>query len=466
MLGLFGTLNLGTRSLQAQQTAIEVAGQNLANVNNPAYARQRVLLQTSVTLPSAIGPQGTGADAVTIQQIRDLLLDGQMQNELSVGGYWDSQQRALQYAQVSLGEVINTSSADGVTTGLSSDLNALFAAFQSLATSPTSMTERQLLLNQAQTLVGRFNQTAAQLDDLKSTLDTSLGSDVDAANKLLTEVADLNDRIANAELPLGGVANDLRDLRQQKLEELSKLVNIETSEAANGTVNVSINGNLLVSDKQVLDTLQTYDAGGGQMLVRTATGGTPLVLAGGSMQGKIDVRDGALAQMRNDLDTLASQLITQVNTVHAAGFSLSGSTGADFFTGADAASMAVNSAIVADPSLVQAAGVTGAPGDNTVALNLARLADADQAALGNQTFSEAYGQIVGNLGYALNDANNQVADHDAVKGLLTQQRSSVSGVSIDEEMSDLIRFQKAYQASAKIVTTIDEMLDTVLNMKR
>ena len=148
MLGLFGTLNLGTRSLQTQQTAIEVAGQNLANVNNAAYARQRVLLQTSVTLPSAIGPQGTGAEAASIQQIRDLLLDGQMQNELSVGGYWESQQRALQYAQVSLGEIINTNSPDGVTTGLSSDLNALFAAFQSLATSPSSMTERQLLINQ------------------------------------------------------------------------------------------------------------------------------------------------------------------------------------------------------------------------------------------------------------------------------------------------------------------------------
>src|ERR1051325_11003450 len=127
MLGLFGILNLGTRSLQTQQTGVEVAGQNLANVNNPAYARQRVQIQTGVTIAGALGPEGTGADATAIVQIRSSLLDGQMQRELSVGGYWNSQQTFLQYTQTALGQYVSGSAAtDGTTStgGLAGDLSS------------------------------------------------------------------------------------------------------------------------------------------------------------------------------------------------------------------------------------------------------------------------------------------------------------------------------------------------------
>jgi flagellar hook-associated protein 1 FlgK len=470
MLGLFGTLNLGTRSLQAQRTGVEVAGQNLANVNNPAYSRQRVQIQTSYALPTVIGSQGTGVEAVAIQQIRDALLDSQVRAESSVVGYWSATQFALQYAQTGLGEYIDSTgavvSANGTTHGLADGLSSLFNAFQSVATAPESITERQLLLSQAQTLATRFNQTASGLNDVRNLLNTSLDDHVSGANDLLSQIADLNEQIASAEGSSGGTANDLRDLRQQKLEELSDLVDIQTSQGNNGAINVSIGGTQLISDNQQLDTLETYDAGGGQMLVRTVTGGTALTLTGGRMQGVIDARDGALATLQTNLDTLASQLITQVNTVHSAGFGLGGTTGADFFTGTDAASMGVNAALVSDPSLIQAAGAAGAPGDNTVALALAQLATAPQAGLGNQTFSDAYIQAVAGLGYSLSDANTQVDNSARVQAMMLQQRDSVSGVSVDEEMSDLIRYQKAYEASAKLVTTVDEMLDTILNMKR
>src|SRR2546425_13211731 len=111
MLGLFGTLNLGARSLQAQQTGVEIAGQNLANVNNPAYARQRVQIQTSPTVTTAVGPQGTGVVVAAIQQIRDALLDGQVRDETSVGGYWQAQQGALQSAQTALNEFLDQSAS-------------------------------------------------------------------------------------------------------------------------------------------------------------------------------------------------------------------------------------------------------------------------------------------------------------------------------------------------------------------
>lgn len=470
MLGLFGTLNLGTRALQAQQTAVEVAGQNLANVNNSAYARQRVQMQTSATMQSSVGQQGTGVEITAIMQIRDALLDNQIQGELSVGGYWTAQQTALESAQAGLGEYINTSgtasSTDGATQGLADDLSGLFNAFQSVATTPDSLSERQLLVSSAQMLATRFNQTSARLDQVKTDLNTTLSGNVDSANSLISDIAKLNARITAAEGAGGGTANDLRDLRQQKLESLSQLVNFTQTTGNNGGVNISIDGNQIISDSTVVDTLQTYDAGGGQMLVRTTNGGTNLNLTGGSIQGTIDARDGALATVRSGLDTLASQLITQVNTIYSAGYDLNGNTGANFFTGTNASDISVNSDLLNDPSLVQAAGVSGASGDNSVALALAQLASQPQSALGNQTFNAAYNKTVAGLGYALNDANTQSSDSSAVQAMLSQRRDSVSGVSIDEEMSDLIRFQKAYVASAKIVTTVDEMLDTVLNMKR
>lgn len=202
------------------------------------------------------------------------------------------------------------------------------------------------------------------------------------------------------------------------------------------------------------------------MLVRTATSGTPLTLTGGRMQGTISTRDGAIATLRQDLSSLASKLISEVNAVHSIGFSLTGTTGANFFTGTDGSNIAVNAALVGNPQLVQASGVSGNQGNNQVALSLGQLADKKHATLSNQTFSQYFNQVVSNLGQSLSNVNGQSETQDVVSTMLAGQRDSLMGVSIDEEMSDLIKYQKAYQASARIITTIDEMLDTVLSMKR
>ena len=466
MLGLFGTLNMGVRSLQTQRAGVETAGQNLANVNNPAYARQRVLIQTSHSVPSPFGPQGSGADAVAIQQIRNGFVDQQINSELGVGSYLKAHQDTLEYAQASLGEVLDLNGQSSAQTGLAADLNNLFAAFQSVSTAPSSLTERQLLLSKAQDLASHFNQSSQRLTELNSSLNQSLGADVTGANKLLTGIADLNERIMNSERSDGGAANDLRDLRQSKLEELSKLVKVDSTESDKGALNISVNGNLLVSDKSVIDTFQTYDGGGGQLFVRTATGGTPLTLSGGHMQGLIDVRDGALTDLRGQLDTLAGTLITEVNAAHSPGFALNGSTGAAFFTGTDAGTIQVNAALLGDPGLLQVSGTNGNAGDNQIALTLAGLAEKKVPALNNQSFSQSYSGTIAQLGQALASANDKAADHTLVQSMLLQQRDSVSGVSVDEEMTDLMKFQKAFEASAKLISTVDEMLDTLISMKR
>jgi flagellar hook-associated protein 1 FlgK len=467
-IGLFGTLGMAARSLQTQQAGIQVTGHNLANVNNPNYARQRLDIDATLPVPSAIGLLGTGAQAVAIQQIRNLLVDQRIQGEKSVSGYWEAQQQALEYGQAALGQQVNRtleSGSAGAQQGIAEGLAELFNSFQSLSTQPTSLAERQVLLMKAGTLASRFNQVAGRLDALRSGLNDAIQADVTSANRLMSEIADLNDQIITAEINTGGVANDLRDLRQGKLEALAGLVNIDTAAQSNGGINISVGGVLMVSDKNVLDSLETYDAGGGQVLVRAATAATPLTLTGGSVAGAIDVRDGAVAQLRADLDALAGLLISEVNALHAGGFSLTGSTGENFFTGTDAASIAVNTALTGNPALIQASGAAGEPGNNSVALALAQLAGVSHAGLNNQTFSQSFAQTVASLGQSLLSANGALVDQQMVQEMLNQQRSSISGVSIDEEMANLNIYQRAYQASARVMVVVDEMLETLINIR-
>ena len=466
MPGLFGTLNLGARSLQTQQQGVQVAGHNLANASNTAYARQRLEIQTSTPLLTSIGSVGTGADAVAITQLRDTLLDQQIQGETSVTSFLQSQQTALQYAQSGIGEQLQGSTSTGgvgSTGGLATDLSGLFNSFQDLSTSPSSLTSRQAVISQAQQLTAQFNQLDQRLTAINGQLNQSVQTDVASANQLLSDIAGLNNQIAGAEAGTGA-ANDLRDLRQQKIETLSQLVNVQSSADSNGDVNLSVGGQLLVSGGSVQDTLQSYDSGGGQLLVRTASAGAPLTLTGGSIAGTIDARDGALKSLHDGINNLASQLITQVNTVYSAGYDLNGNSGANFFTGTNAGDIGVNAALANDPSSLQASGVAGAAGNNQVVLALAQMANTAQAGLGNQTFAQSYNGTITGLGTSLNTVNSQIDDQTAVQSMMEDQRNSVSGVSVDDEMTNLIMFQRAFQASAHLVSVVDQMLGLVVTL--
>jgi flagellar hook-associated protein 1 FlgK len=476
MPGLFGTLNLANRALQTQRQGTEIAGHNLANVNTPGYSRQRVAIETSIYVPTEIGPQGTGSDVVAIRRIRDTLVDGHIVGEVSVRSALEAQQRGLQFGQAALGQLIDrqATGAEGAASaagvggqhGIAEQLSELFNAFQSLSTNPTSTAERQVLIIKAQNLAGQFNQVTVRLGNVRASLDDSLKSDVEQANIALREIAKLNDQIITAEVGGTAQANDLRDIRQQRIEDLAKLVKIDTVTNTNGGVDVSVDGVSLVSGPLVLDTFETYDAGGGQLLVRTVTGGTALTITGGSMKGTIDARDDELAELQSEVDTLAGALISEVNAVHAGGYGLAGTTGESFFTGTNAGDIQVNGVLVADPGKIQASGEAGSVGDNTVAVALAQLAEKKVVALGNQTFLETYGQSVAKLGQSLSNTDTQLGNQQIVERMLLRQRDSVSGVSIDEEMTDLIKFQRAFEASARMVTTVDEMLETVVNLGR
>jgi len=476
MLGLFGTLNLGARGLATQRQGVEVAGHNLANASNPAYSRQRVSIRSTAEIIGQYGPVGTGSEVTGISQIRSQILDSQIISEGSVGGSLTAQQSALQYAQARLGQQLDrlssgseaTTAANGVGGGrqIASGLAALFNAFQSVSTNPTSLSERQIAASRATELATQFNQLDSNLAGIDTQLNQSLGSDLRLANGLLGDIAQLNDQITQIEGSGTGTANDLRDHRQAKLEELSRLVRFDPVEQAGGSVDIAIGGVTVVRGGTRAASLETYDPGNGRPLVRASGTTGPLALTGGSLHGTLDARDGAVLELRNAMRDIASNLITEVNAQHATGFGLNGTSGTAFFLGTSAGDIRVNPAIAGNPALLQASGDPAAPGNNRVALGLAQLGTKPIAALGGQTFSGRYSQGVADMGEALASVTRQLSDHEAVAGMLSAQRDSVSGVSVDEEMTDLTKFQRAYQASAKLITTVDELLDITIGLKR
>ena len=476
MLGLFGALSLGTRALAAQRQGVEVAGHNLANVNNSAYARQRVSIQSTASSDGFTDPVGSGAEVVAIRQIRDQILDGQVIAEGGVSGSLEAQQRALKTAQSLLGQSIDrgnkgaggTSAADGVGGGqqLAAGLTDFFNSFASLAAQPASMPEREITLRRAAALAAQFPALDNRLSTLGTQLDESLDTDLKSANALLSDIARLNGQISRTEAVSGGSANDLRDQRQAKLESLSEVIGFDSIEASDGSVGIVVGGVSLVTSDVREKTLETFTNVTGDRMIRASGTTDALVITSGRVHGTLDARDGGLKNLRSGINDLAKSLIDEVNALHTAGFALDGSTGRAFFLGSSAADIRVNQALLDDPSSLQVSGSATARGDNRVAKALSQLGNQPIAALNGQTLGNAYNRIVGRLGEDLSSVNQQLADQKVVAELLKGQRDSVSGVSIDEEMADLTRFQRGYQASAKLINTIDEMMDTTLSLKR
>jgi len=476
MLGLFGALSLGTRALAAQRQGVEVAGHNLANVNNSAYARQRVSIQSTASSDGFTDPVGSGAEVVAIRQIRDQILDGQVIAEGGVSGSLEAQQRALKTAQSLLGQSIDrgntgaggTSAADGVGGGqqLAAGLTDFFNSFASLAAQPASMPEREITLRRAAALAAQFPALDNRLSTLSTQLDESLDTDLKSANALLSDIARLNGQISRTEAVSGGSANDLRDQRQAKLESLSGVIGFDSIESSDGSVGIVVGGVSLVTSDVREKTLETFTNVTGDRMIRASGTTDALVITSGRVHGTLDARDGGLKNLRSGINDLAKSLIDEVNALHTAGFALDGSTGRAFFLGSSAADIRVNQALLDNPSSLQVSGSATARGDNRVAKALSQLGNQPIAALDGQTLGNAYNRIVGRLGEDLSSVNQQLADQKVVAELLKGQRDSVSGVSIDEEMADLTRFQRGYQASAKLINTIDEMMDTTLSLKR
>jgi flagellar hook-associated protein 1 FlgK len=462
MSGLFGQLSSNVNALTAASRSLETAGQNLANVNNSSYARQRVVYGSRGTVKTDLGAQSMGVEAVGIQQLRDSLLDKQVVREGSTLSSNEKEQSAYQRAQAALGQTVDSSNKSGSTNGITEALSNYFNAFQAFAASPTDVGQRQTLVQYAGSLTDTLNQTDSSLEQVQSDLTTQATTDATDANTLLSQIANLNTEIGRFEINAAGSAVDLRDDRQAKVEALGKLMSIETQEDTNGSGEISVSardgsGTLvpLVDGSNVLGSVAVNGT--------TVTAGSPatvLALTGGSINGALTARDGAIKDLRDNLDALSSQLITSVNSA----YNPTSTSGGDFFTGTTASDIAVNTSIT-PTSLVSSS--TGVAGDNDIAQAVTNLANKVFSTSSSDaidgTFSQFYSNSVTALGQTLSTTNDKVSNQTTISTLVNTQRDSVSGVSMDEEMTDLIKYQRAFQASSRVITMLDDLLDTVVN---
>lgn len=465
MAGLYSSLVGTVKAITAHSRAIEITGKNLANVNNPAYARQRVVLGDRGTVVTPQGAESLGLEALAVEQIRDSLLDRQVSREISLKSSYEAEQSGYQRAQAGLGQSIDrTSSTTGANSasskGLSAAIDDFFVGFQSFAARPTDSGERQTLLQKAGILTDRFQLADQRLEQVQSDLSAEVSTDVDDANRLLTGIADLNAQIGRFEITAPGSAVDLRDQRQALVEKLSAKMSVDVAESGGQlTVTTKDTGGNNVVLVSLATTPNTVSFNGTQV-----TAGSPavaLALTGGSIKGSLAARDGAVQSLRDELDTLASQFVTAVNDA----YNPTGATG-DFFdaAGVTAGTIKVDGSVNAT-SLKASDG--GAAGDNAIALAVGQLANKTFSTTGGDaidgTFSNYFSKSVSKLGQALSSANARVEDQTNIETLVRNQRDGVSGVSMDEELADLMKFQRAFQASSRVFAVIDELLETVVN---
>jgi flagellar hook-associated protein 1 FlgK len=356
--------------------------------------------------------------------------------------------------------------------GIGASLNDFFSALQDVATNPSDLSARTVFLSKATALAGQFNQSAAALTAAQQSIDSQIGQTITDVNRLTSQIAGLNTQIAAAESS-GQQANDLRDERGVALANLGAQINISSIEDARGQVTVFTgNGQVLVDKERTYQLVGVPDLSNNGLLdVRYNAGGgsttslTP-VIQSGQLKGLLDVRDQTIPSLRGSFDTLASELVTQVNQQHRLGFGLDGSTNQDFFvpTGTTAGTMAV--ALTNLRQIAAASTAIGVPGNNANALTLAGLRSTTFAPLGNVTFQDYYSTIAGSFGSASQGVQRNLQAQQILHDQLTSQRGSVSGVSMDEELSNLLQYQRSFEAASRMITTADQLLQDILAMKR
>jgi flagellar hook-associated protein 1 len=478
-VSLFSTLNIASSALNAQQRAIEVTGQNVANVNTDGYSRQRVEMQavggTAVPAIWSVSNQvGDGVDATEVIRIRDAFLEAQGQQAHGAVSNLTVQDSSLTAVQQAFGEP--------GTTGIQSMMNGFWTGWSDVAGNSTDPSARTQLLARAQTLVAGLHSAVGALDAQWSNGHDAVQTLLTDVNSTARQIADLNDSIRQAtaqQLP----TNQLADKRDLLVMHLSEQIGATSQQAADGTLTVNVGGVSLVSGTTPL-TLALSGAGDpvsattNPVAVVTSPGGT-LVQAGGTAGGQLATLNSIIPGYQGQLDDVAQQLATQVNQAHRQGYDLGGVQGGDFFTdgGTPAGTTAVTAkniavAITAPDKLAAAAlgpadtggAVSSDSGnaDKLYQLRLGNIAQPDGTVVDGP--DTTYRKMIVGLGVQAAGVSGTLATQTGLSTQVDNSRDSVAGVNIDEEMTSMLQFQHAYAAAGKVVSTIQSMMDDLMNM--
>jgi flagellar hook-associated protein 1 FlgK len=492
MRSTFHGLETARRGMTTQQSALFVTGHNIANANTPGYSRQRVNFNQTepypapaMNRPAIPGQIGTGVEGGTIERIRNSFLDTQYRAENTKMGYWSSRSEAL----TKMEEIMNEPSENG----LSVTLDRFWQGLQDLSVQPEDPGARSVVLERGRAVAETFNYLSNSLTAIQKDFKDQVNISVEQINSIARQINNVNKQIAAVE-PHGYLPNDLYDERDRLIDQLSEMVEIKVTrvdsggnpnEIAEGLLRVDLmdaNGNpigLLVDarNNSVNELGVKYDESSG--LVNSLTVGTKEInvndfTVNGKFRSFIDstgyvdkngTAAGLYPGMLGELDKLANSYATAFNEAHKAGKDLYGNDGVDFFVSSEqqpvtAKNLMLNSALTKE---MIAASSDGTAGNGSNAQALANVRD-NVTMNGVKTSVNAYYEgVIGEMAVKSQEAVRLSENSDILRGAVEQRRQSESAVSIDEEMTNMIKFQHAYNAAARNITLVDEMLDKIIN---
>ncbi len=479
MSGISQVLETARRALLAQQYGMSVTGHNIANASTPGYSRQRADFVTTSPTQTQSGLLGTGVMVQSVSRLRNQFVDQQIRSSSSSLSMAGSEYQILSQIEATFNEPSSS--------GLSGVLNGFFRSWHDLSTNPEDSVLRNALMVEGKKVTDTFRRLSTDMTSLRNSIRDEVGSTIDRINTLTDEISKLNVQITAA--AVGGMnTGDMKDLRDTKLEELSTLANIQVNEDDRGSVMVVLGGSVIADNGaslrlRVVPGTTTTASGSSFEQLRVVTElGNELNLTGGKSGGLLKSYNTTIPNALGRLDRLAEGLIAEVNRHHAAGYGIQNPplNGINFFMGTSAATIGLDltdtsggAAAGSGPSIanIAASSSTTASGNNDIALLIAEafnrkpITDSGGATLfDGLSLSQYYNQSVTQIGSQVNAADVLIESQELVIGQLAGQRDAVSGVSLDEEMTNMIRFQRAFDAAARLVNTADEMFQTLLSM--
>lgn len=453
MASLNTSLSIGVSALQAAAGAINATNNNIANANTPGYTREVPILVTGPTYQDGTLQQGTGVVLQGYQSIRSELINLQINSQNSAQAAANAQANVLQGIE----PTFTTSSSD-----IGTELSSLFTSLSQLSTDPTNTALRQQVLSAGRNLATGFNTASNILTGVQNSLNTSISSDVDQINKLSAQIAKLEPQLASLKAN-GQDGGQVQDQMNQLIAQLSQLTDIRVTQTESGPTITTGNGTPLVVGQRAYALSTTTGNDGLARVLDSQGNDVTSTLTGGSLGGTLVVQQQMIPNLLSQLDTLAYQVGQAFNNAQAAGYDANGSPGQTFFTLPANSSGAAASISMALTSASQvAASSDGTAGSNG---NLSNFASIQTTALPNgATPGDAYSSLVYQVGSLTANAQAEVSATTASLTQLRAQQSSISGVSLDEEATNLLRFQQSYEAAARVVSVVNSLFSVLINM--
>jgi len=474
MARIWSMMDVGRRSLANSQTALQTTAHNVANRSTEGYSRQRVDFVTNEPVGEGKLRIGMGAKASQVTRTNDMYLEKQIEREGTQLGYYQAKSDILGRVEQVYNEQTNE--------GLNHSIGNFFNSMRELSNNPESLATRTEVKESADHLAKDFNHVDGQLKEIQRDADFRVQTKVSEINQITKEISQLNEKVQVVELQ-GVPANDERDRRDMLLKQLGDKVNIRYAEGKDGQLTITAgNTAVLVSgySHRDLEAVATPGREGKRegnvdIFYKSTENGTPINVTGqftgGELGGILEVRDKVCNDYIDHMDETAYSLAWNVNKTHVEGFDRYGKNGNLLFDQPDdiagaAENFKISDDIANDVGKIAAAAEPNAAGDNRIANVLSSMQYQKTMDGGTATFDDFYNSLVGKIGIEAQRANSAQQSQQDIVGQLKNIRESISGVSLDEETTKMIEFQKSFDASARLVRTADEMMDTILKLKQ